>query len=84
MATASRFALPPIQVPVRAPIAFQASGGSHGRKAKKATTTPNTTPMTPAVMTSSAVLPSRATALMSDERSIKARLAGRRYRAIAP
>ncbi len=82
VATATRFALPPIQVALSAPTAFQPSAGSQGRRAMNAVTDPTMMPSTPAAITRSAVRPSRAMDFTSDDRSMSASDAGSRYRVI--
>jgi hypothetical protein len=78
VATATRLALPPIQVALSVATAFQASAGSQGRRMTKPSVAPAMIPITPAAITRSAVRPSRAMALTSDDSSISVSEAGSR------
>ena len=78
VATATRLALPPIQVALSAPTAFHPSAGSQGRSAVKAAMAPAMIPSTPAAMTRSAVRPRRAIDFTSEDRSIRTSEAGSR------
>ena len=78
VATARRLALPPIQVAVKAPTAFQASGGSQGRSSRKPSIAPAAMPSAPAPIATIAVRPRRSVARRSEDSSRSTRQPGSR------
>jgi len=72
-------ALPPTQLPTKAPTPFQVSSGRTGRKSEKDTMAPIMMPAAPNVIAAKAVLPSRKKMESFTGSSSKRRHAGRRY-----